>query len=151
MDAAAIAQSALNFVNDNSLMVAGLVSKVIPWIFPVILAYAAYKLGLIIYGIVQDNWVEGSPNEWVLKIRDGKQIDAQLGYQGYKMPWDVVAKFPSGVREVNFNAMQVTEEMQGLDVKATLAWTINKVEDGPFKAYKNLGSDIKSANPRATN
>lgn len=151
MDAATIAQNALTFGSEKGLMIAGLLLKVAPWIFPVILAYSTYKLGLYIYAIVQDNYVVGDPNEWVLIIRDGKQVNAQQGLNCYKMPWDVVAKFPSGVREVNFEAMQVTNEMQGLDVKATLAWTINRMEDGPFRAYKSLGADIKSANPRTTN
>lgn len=66
------------------------------------------------------------------------------------MPWDTVAKYPSGVREVNFNAMQVTSEMQGLDVEATLAWTVYREDDGPFNAYKNLGQDIKNLNPQQT-
>lgn len=47
--------------------------------------------------------------------------------------------------------MQCTSEMQGLDVQATLAWTIYREGDGPSNAYKNLGSDIKNQNPTKTN
>jgi len=58
------------------------------------------------------------------------------------------------VREINFNAMQVTQEMQGLDVEATLAWTIFRNEGektgNPTRAYMNLGSDIKNQDPVKT-
>jgi len=75
-----------------------------------------------------------------------------------KWPNDTVAKFPANVREINFNAMQVTEEMQGLDVEATLAWTIYRnIEDGaegetgyPSRAYMNMGSDLKNQDPVKT-
>jgi len=50
--------------------------------------------------------------------------------------------------------MQVTQEMQGLDVEATLAWTIFRNEGektgNPTRAYMNLGSDIKNQDPVKT-
>jgi hypothetical protein len=52
---------------------------------------------------------------------------------------------------MNFNAMQVTNEMQGLDVQATLAWSIFRDGDGPFLAYKNLGADLEKETPHKTN
>lgn len=47
--------------------------------------------------------------------------------------------------------MQVTSEMQGLDVQATLAWSIFRDGDGPFLAYKNLGADLERETPYKTN
>ena len=52
---------------------------------------------------------------------------------------------------MNFNAMQVTSEMQGLDVQATLAWSIFRDGDGPFLAYENLGADLEKETPYKTN
>ena len=40
--------------------------------------------------------------------------------------------------------------MQGVRVKGMLVWTVNRLEDGPFNAYKNLG-DISSGDPRTAN
>lgn len=32
-----------------------------------------------------------------------------------------------------------------------LVWTILRTEDGPFTAYKNLGNDLNSNNPKTAN
>lgn len=91
----------------------------------------------------------GESNEWVVIIRDGKQISAGVGLSTFKRPFDTVAKFPSSVKEVAFNAMQVTTEMQGIDVSATLAWSIYREDDGPFRCYKTFGRDLSNQNPRS--
>ena len=44
--------------------------------------------------------VVGNPNEWVVVIRNGEHVRSGIGLNFYRMPWDTVAKFPSGVREV---------------------------------------------------
>lgn len=41
--------------------------------------------------------------------------------------------------------------MQGIRVKGSLVWTIFRDEDGPMRAYKNLGEDLKLSTPRAAN
>jgi hypothetical protein len=41
--------------------------------------------------------------------------------------------------------------MQGLNVSATLAWTVWRTDDGPFKCYKTMGKSIESDNPNAAN
>ena len=41
--------------------------------------------------------------------------------------------------------------MQGLEVSAMIVWTINRIGDGPMKAYKNLGSDLAGDDPRTAN
>lgn len=40
--------------------------------------------------------------------------------------------------------------MQGVRVSGMLVWTINRIGDGPFNAYKNLG-DLASGNPKSAN
>ena len=52
---------------------------------------------------------------------------------------------------MNFYAMEVTSEMQGLDVEATLAWSVFRDGDGPFLPYKNLGADLEKETPHKTN
>ena len=41
--------------------------------------------------------------------------------------------------------------MQGVQVNGMLIWSINRSDSGPFKAYQNLGDDLKSNNPVTAN
>jgi len=41
--------------------------------------------------------------------------------------------------------------MQGVKVTGMLVWTINRVGNGPFNAYKTLGPDLASDNPQHAN
>lgn len=95
-------------------------------------------------------WVEGKPNEWVLLMRNGEMVKAAIGLRCFRGPFDQVATFPAKIYKVNFEAEQVTSEMQGVRVSGMLVWTVNRVGHGPFNAYKNLG-DISSGDPRTAN
>jgi len=96
-------------------------------------------------------YYEGDTNEYVLVIRNGKLQKCGIGMHGYKMYYDQVATFPSRLNKVDFTAEQVCKEMQGIRVRGSLVWTINRNEDGPMKAYKNLGEDLKCSVPRQAN
>jgi len=54
--------------------IAGGITTVLPWAFPIALAFVAYKVGMAIYAIVLENQIIGEPNEWVIILRDGVQI-----------------------------------------------------------------------------
>lgn len=95
-------------------------------------------------------FVDGKPNEWVLIMRNGKMVKAAVGMRCFKGPFDQVARFPAKIYKVDFTTEQVTNEMQGVRVCGMLVWTVNRIGDGPFNAYKNLG-DISSGNPRTAN
>lgn len=41
--------------------------------------------------------------------------------------------------------------MQGLEVSAMIVWTIFREEDGPMKAFKNLGDDLITDDPTTAN
>lgn len=68
-----------------------------------------------------------------------------------KMPFDVVATFPAKVNKVNFTTLQTTKEMQGLKVSAMIVWTIFREGDGPTRAYRCLGEDLKNDDPKIAN
>ena len=55
------------------------------------------------------------------------------------------------MHQVSFESEQVTTEMQGVRVTGNLFWRIEESEQGPFKAYTNLGADIATDNPRTAN
>jgi flotillin len=63
----------------------------------------------------------------------------------------VVARFPSKVNKVTFSTEQVTKEMQGVKVSGMLVWSIRRDAEGPMMAYKNLGDDLCSGNPKTAN
>lgn len=92
-------------------------------------------------------WVDGKANEWVLVMRNGEMIKAGIGLRCFKGPFDQVATFPAKIHKVAFETEQVTNEMQGVKVSGMLVWSINRIGDGPFNAYKNLG-DISSGKPQ---
>jgi len=62
-----------------------------------------------------------------------------------------VAVFPAKVNKVNFKTYQITSEMQGLEVSVMIVWTIFRDGDGPMRAYRMLGNDLKEAVPRSAN
>ena len=102
------------------------------------------------YEYMMTLWVNGKPNEWILIMNSGKMVKAGVGLRCFKGPFDQVATFPAKVYKVDFETEQVTNEMQGVRVSGMLVWTVNRLGDGPFNAYKNLG-DISSGNPKTAN
>ena len=94
--------------------------------------------------------MDGKANEWVLIMRNGAMVQAAVGLRCFRGPFDQVARFPAKIYKVSFETEQVTNEMQGVRVSGMLVWTVNRIGDGPFNAYKNLG-DISSGNPRTAN
>lgn len=89
----------------------------------------------------------GDPNQWVVIMRDGEQINAGIGLNCYKSPWDSVAIFPSRLVKVEVKTEQVTVEMQGIGVSSMIEWTVDR--KNPMKAYKNL--DLASGNFNTAN
>ena len=84
-------------------------------------------------------WVTGKADEWVLIINNGKLKQAEIGLCTFIGPFDQVAKFPSTSQMVTFESEQVTSEMSGVHVKGMLIWTIHRGNEGPHKAFKQLG------------
>ena len=52
---------------------------------------------------------------------------------------------------MKFSAQQITKENQGLEVSGVIIWAIYRDGDGPFKAYNNLGEDLKQSEPTYAN
>jgi len=59
------------------------------------------------------------------------------------MPWEQSVIFPSQINQVNFAAEQVTPEMQGVNVKGMMIWSVHRLDEGPFKCYKSFGAGMK--------
>ena len=118
---------------------------------PAVALYGLVKFCSVAFAYIMTLRVEGKANEWVLILNNGKLKQKGLGLHTWKGPFDSVAKFPSKVNKVTFGAETITKEMQGVKVEGMLVWTIYRNDDGPFRAYKCLGSDLRSQNPRTAN
>jgi regulator of protease activity HflC (stomatin/prohibitin superfamily) len=84
-------------------------------------------------------------------MREGNMVKCGIGLQTWVMPWDQTVTFPSLINEVNFSAQQVTAEMQGVEVRGNIIWSVYRDGDGPFRCYKMFGSALKNRNPRSIN
>ncbi len=52
------------------------------------------------------------------------------------------------VHRVEFRAMNVTVEMQGVSIEGYAFWSVYREEDGPFKCYKYMQGGSADANVR---
>ena len=96
----------------------------------------------------QKMWVEGEPNQWVLVIRDGKMVRSGIGLKTVVWPFESFVKFPSRVSMVEFKAMNVTKENQGVEISGFAFWSVFREGDGPFKCYKYMQGGDPNANVR---
>ncbi len=97
------------------------------------------------------SYISSEPNEWMLVIRNGVLVTYGIGISFYKSWGDKVVRFPSKINRVNFTAQQVTSEKQGIEVSGVIIWTIYRDDEGPFKAYRNLGEDLVQKKPVTAN
>jgi len=109
-------------------------------------------LGFVIFPLMfKFSYYSSHPNEWMLVIRNGNLHKCGIGIHSFVLLGDQIVKFPSKINKVTFAAQQVTKEMQGLEVSGMILWSIFREKDGPFRAYKNLGDDLKQREPLTAN
>jgi flotillin len=116
----------------------------------VIIATVA-MIAFVAYFTLFKRYVIAKPNEWMLIIRSGEVLNYGIGISGWVGIDDKVVRFPSSIHKVAFSAQQVTTEMQGIEVSGVIIWTIYRESDGPLRAYKYLGQDISSQDPKNAN
>jgi flotillin len=120
-------------------------------IITVVWTVAMVGAGIYLYFFYFRRFHTSEPNEWMLIVRDGRVIESGVGISGFAKYSDTVVKFPSKINKVKFTAQQVTKEIQGIEISGVIIWTIYREKDGPFKAFKYLGEDIKNNDPRTAN
>ena len=114
----------------------GLMTYILPLLIMVFAGKKAFQIAI-------QYWVEGKANEWILVIRNGVLVKKGVGMATMTLPGDQVVKFPTMVGQVNFVAEQVSSEMQGVRVTGMLIWSVHREGEGPFRAYKAFGDDLK--------
>jgi regulator of protease activity HflC (stomatin/prohibitin superfamily) len=118
---------------------------------PLAAIYYAYQGAFFLFKYWQSLYVEAKPNEWLVVMNNGKLKSAGIGTAIVRNPFDTVAVFPSRLVKIDVKTQQVTKEMQGLEVSSMIEWTVDKEGEGPMKAFKNLGQDLASREPRTAN
>lgn len=129
------------------------VDYVVPWLVTIIywvkillplvaIGYGGYRFFLV----AKDYFIEGNPNEYTILCRDGNCIKQGIGLSTWVLPGDKIVTFPSQLCQVNFQAEQVTLEMQGVRVSGLLIWSPYREGDGPAKLFKAFGNDLKRKN-----
>ena len=71
-------------------------------------------------------------------IKDGKLKKAGVGIKEFVLPGETIVKFPSRVERVEFKAMNITVEMQGISIEGFAFWTVDRIGEGPFKCFKYM-------------
>ena len=80
------------------------------WIPYLLFLLGLYHLSLYIYKYVMTLRVVGEPNEWVVIMRDGQEVQSGIGLSCFRGPFDQVAKFPSNLVKVEIKTQQITKE-----------------------------------------
>lgn len=78
------------------------------------------------------------PNEWLIVINNGEQRVAGVGLKAWVSPMETCVTFPSVLTKVSFEAMQTTQEMQGVKVTGFAIFSVLRTEDGPFRYFKYI-------------
>lgn len=129
------------------------VDYVVPWLVTILywvkvllplvaIGYAGYRF----FFVAKDYFIEGNPNEYTILCRDGNCIKQGIGLSTWVLPGDKIVTFPSQLCQVNFQAEQVTLEMQGVRVSGLLIWSPYREGDGPSKLFRAFGDDLKRKN-----
>jgi len=85
----------------------------------------------------------------MIVLRNGEPVKCGIGLKTVVWPGDTCVTFPGKLREIKFEAEQVTQEMQGVQVTGFIVWSIYRSADGPFKCYKSFGEDLKASSAMA--
>lgn len=83
--------------------------------------------------------VFAEPDEWLLRIRDGKLLDAGVGIWVWRRPGDVLARFSSTLQRVKFTADALSADRLAVRLEGFILWSVAQGGDNPLKAFSKLG------------
>jgi hypothetical protein len=85
------------------------------------------------------SFVTSQPDEWLIRIRDGKLAKAGIGISIWRRPGDLLARFSSTIQRVGFKVEALTQESLHVLIEGFVLWSVSPTDDGPFLAFRNLG------------
>ncbi|MEL6340360.1 MAG: SPFH domain-containing protein [Myxococcota bacterium] len=104
-----------------------------------IVAALGVSLVVLVGLILRRAIVIGEPDEWLLRIRNGRLLNAGIGVFLVKLPWDRVVRFSAAMQRVRFSAEPLSSENTPVSIEAFLLWSISSGGEGPFRAFSKLG------------
>ncbi|MDF1664530.1 MAG: hypothetical protein P1V97_22395, partial [Planctomycetota bacterium] len=83
--------------------------------------------------------LEAAPDEWLLRIRNGKLVESGIGVLMLQRPGDIFARFSSTVQRVGFSTETWTSDRIRVTLKGFILWSVSDKGDDPFQAFRSLG------------
>ena len=82
--------------------------------WPFVVLFGIVALGVAAAAAAWWSFVVAQPDEWLLRIRDGKLVRSGIGISVWRRPGDLIVRFTSTMQRVGFTAEALTRE--GIDV-----------------------------------
>ena len=83
--------------------------------------------------------VTAQPDEWLLRVRNGKVLDAGIGIWLWRKPGDVVARFSSALQRVRFTVEAPSAEHLPVKIEGFILWSLAPDGERVFRAFSKLG------------
>lgn len=92
--------------------------------------------------------VSAQPDEWLLRIRNGRLVSAGVGIYLLRWPGDVVVRFTSTMQRVGFAVDALSSERLRVSIEGFILWSVAGAGESPFRAFQKLGLVNLDAPPR---
>src|SRR5262245_5374532 len=94
---------------------------------------------LALVGWARRLWVAAQPDQWLLRVRNGKVVDGGIGIHVWRRPGDVIVRFSSTVQRVRFTAQALSSEHVPVVADGFLLWSVAPDPQKAFRAFSKLG------------
>jgi flotillin len=94
-----------------------------------------------VFALIWLRWsfLTAQPDEWLLRIRDGKMVKAGIGISTWRRPGDLVVRFSSTIQRAGFKVDALTRERLHALVEGFVLWSVSPAGNDPFTAFSKLG------------
>lgn len=100
---------------------------------------AVLAAGLAAAGAVRWAVVVARPDEWLLRVRNGRMVDAGVGIVLWRAPWDRVVRFTSTLQRVGFAVEAMAADRLRVAIEGFVFWQVGTEGDEPFRAFQRMG------------
>jgi flotillin len=104
----------------------------------IVAALAAFVTGFLVFA-VRHSWLTAQPDEWLLRVRNGRVVVAGIGITTWRKPGDVVVRFSSTIQRVRFSVAALTAEHLAVALDGFILWSVSPEPELAFRAFSKLG------------
>jgi flotillin len=98
---------------------------------------AALVAGFLV--AIYRSFVVARPDEWLLRVRNGRMMDAGVGIVLFRWPWDAVVRFTSTIQRVGFAVDALSQDRIRVTIEGFILWSVGSKGEEPFRAFQRLG------------